>query len=103
MSDTVFDREVELGGARYVERVWLGSLPGRLHPDRRARPGHDHQRDTEQDGELGLRFQFALVAPGTDLPITEAELSDQMKTAYVAAVQSTLAAVRSELAGATTS
>ena len=23
-SDTVFDREVLLGGARYVERIWLG-------------------------------------------------------------------------------
>ena len=66
LSDTVFDREIELGGARYVERVWLDrSQPRRLHPDRRPVLGTITNEILEEDGELGLRFQFALViAPG---------------------------------------
>lgn len=101
-SDTVFDREVLLGGARYVERIWLGE-PDIVVFTRTAGPvlGTIINEILEQDGELSLRFQFALtVAPGTELPISEAELAEQMQTAYAAAVESTLAAVRSDLAQA---
>ena len=100
LSDTVFDREVLLGGARYVERIWLGE-PNIVVFTRTAGPvlGTIINEILDQDGELSLRFQFALnVAPDTDLPINETELSEQMQTAYAAAVRSTLAAVRAELA-----
>jgi hypothetical protein len=99
-SDTVFDREVLLGGARYVERIWLGE-PSIVVFTRTSGPvlGTIINEILEQEGELSLRFQFALnVAPGADVPIGEAELSEQMQTAYAAAVRSTLAAVRSDLA-----
>ncbi len=105
VSNTVFDRAVLLGGARYVERIWLGE-PYLVVFTRTEGPvlGTIINEVLDNDGDLSLRFQFALnVAPGTELPISEAELSEQMQTAYAAAVQSTLAAVRSELAGATTS
>ena len=100
-SDTVFDREVLLGGARYVERIWLGE-PYVVVFTRTAGPvlGTIINEILEENGELSLRFQFALtVAPGTELPITEAELAEQMQSAYSVAVRSTLAAVRSQLAG----
>jgi len=100
-SDTVFDREVLLGGARYVERIWLGK-PYLVVFTRTAGPvlGTIINEILEEDGELSLRFQFALnIAPGTTLPITESELSEQMQSAYADAVRSTLAAVRSQLAG----
>lgn len=99
LSDTVFDREIELGGARYVERVWL-EPENRVVFTRTEGPvlGTITNEITEQNGELGLRFKFALViAPGTNLPITEEDLSAQMTTAYMAAVEATLAAVRERI------
>ena len=56
-SDTVFDREVLLGGARYVERIWLGK-PYLVVFTRTAGPvlGNDHQRDPRG----GRRAQPAL-------------------------------------------
>lgn len=100
LSDSVFDREVVLGGARYVERVWL-EAPTRVVFARLDGPvlGTITNDILEDDGELAMRFQFAVtVRPGAALPITEQELSTQMSTAYEAAVASTLAAVRSRLA-----
>jgi len=100
LSDNVFDREIELGGARYVERVWL-EPQNRVVFTRTEGPvlGTITNEITEQDGELGLRFKFALViSPGAELPITEEQLSAEMVTAYKAAVESTLAAVRERIA-----
>jgi len=100
LSDTVFDREIELGGARYVERVWL-EPQNRVVFTRTEGPvlGTITNEITEEDGELGLRFKFALViSPGAELPITEEQLSAEMVTAYKAAVESTLAAVRERIA-----
>jgi len=100
LSDTVFDREIELGGARYVERVWLDPQ-NRVVFTRTEGPvlGTITNEITEQDGELELRFKFALViSPGAELPITEEQLSAEMVTAYKAAVESTLAAVRERIA-----
>ena len=71
-SDTVFDREVLLGGARYVERIWLGK-PYLVVFTRTAGPvlGTIINEILEEDGELSLRFQLALnIAPGTTLPIS---------------------------------
>jgi hypothetical protein len=100
LSATVFDREIELGGARYVERVWLEPLR-RVVFTRTDGPvlGTITNEITEDDGELGLRFRFALViSPGAQLPITEEQLSAEMTSAYKAAVESTLAAVRERVA-----
>jgi len=99
-SDTVFDREIELGGARYVERVWLDE-PDRVVFTRLEGPvlGTITNEVLDVDGELELRFQFALaIRPGDELPVTEEELSRQMVTAYQAAVETTLAAVRARTA-----
>lgn len=99
LSDTVFDREIELGGQRYVERVWLGE-PDRVVFTRTEGPvlGTITNEILEVDGELTLRFRFALVIrPGDDLPVTEEELSVQMRAAYQAAVETTLAAVREQI------
>ncbi|WP_433171473.1 SRPBCC family protein [Actinoallomurus sp. CA-150999] len=101
-SDTVFDRELQLGGARYVERVWL-EASNRIVFARLDGPvlGTITNEILEEGGELSLRFQFALVIrPGDTLPVTEQELSAQMVSAYQAAVESTLAAVRTRLATA---
>ncbi|WP_439378854.1 SRPBCC family protein [Amycolatopsis lexingtonensis] len=100
LSPTVFDREIELRGARYVERVWL-EKPNRVEFTRLEGPvlGSITNEILERDGELSLRFQFALaIRPGDDLPVTAEELSRDMVTAYKAAVETTLAAVRAQLA-----
>lgn len=100
LSPTVFDREIELRGARYVERVWLDQ-PNRVVFTRLEGPvlGTITNEILEQDGELSLRFQFALaVRPGDDLPVTDEELARDMSAAYQAAVETTLAAVRSRIA-----
>ncbi|MGW4057746.1 AtaL-like protein [Amycolatopsis sp. NPDC004747] len=100
LSPTVFDREIELRGARYVERVWL-EQPNRVVFTRLEGPvlGTITNEILEENGGLSLRFQFALaVRPGDELPVTDQELARDMATAYQAAVESTLAAVRSRIA-----
>ena len=100
LSDTVFDREISDGRARYIERVWL-EPQNRVVFTRIEGPvlGMITNEITEENGELGLRFQFAVViSPGADLPITEDQLSAEVATAYKAAVESTLAAVRERIA-----
>ncbi|QKV80742.1 AtaL-like protein [Amycolatopsis sp. Hca4] len=100
LSPTAFDREIELRGARYVERVWL-EQPNRVVFTRLEGPvlGTITNEILEENGELSLRFQFALaVRPGDELPVTDEELARDMATAYQAAVESTLAAVRSRIA-----
>lgn len=103
LSDTVFDREAEIGGVRYVERVWL-EAPNRVVFGRLDGPVLGTITNDileEDDGELSVRFQFALtVRPGDALPITEQELSAQMISSYQAAVETTLAAVRARLSSA---
>jgi Domain of unknown function (DUF1857) len=101
-NDTVFDREIELGGARYLERVRLAA-PRLVVFTRLDGPvlGTITNEIVDDDGELGLRFQFALTArPGNELPVSETELAAQMTSAYQVAVETTLAAVRAQLAGA---
>ena len=102
IAEDVFDREVELGGHRYVERVFL-EAPNKVVFTRLEGPvlGTITNDILDEDGELGLRFQFALtVRPGHTIPITEEELAEQMVSAYRTAVETTLAAVRSDLAAA---
>src|SRR5947209_17672154 len=100
LSDTVFDREISDGRARYVERVWL-EPQNRVVFTRTEGPvlGTITNEITEENGELGLRFKFALViSPGAELPITEEQLSAAMTAEYKTAVESTLAAVRERIA-----
>ncbi|AEY85501.1 hypothetical protein SHJG_0221 [Streptomyces hygroscopicus subsp. jinggangensis 5008] len=98
VSDTVFDRQVLLGGARYVERVWLveprivvftrleGPILGTI------------VNEIIEEEELSLRFQFALtVGPGEDASVTEEDIAAQMTSAYQVAVETTLQAVRAQL------
>jgi len=100
LGPTVFDREIELAGARYVERVWLEE-PNRVVFTRLDGPvlGTITNEILEDGDELALRFQFALaIRPGDELPVSEDELARQMVTAYQAAVETTLAAVRDRIA-----
>jgi hypothetical protein len=100
LGPTVFDREIELAGARYVERVWLEE-PTRVVFTRLDGPvlGTITNEILEDGDELALRFQFALaIRPGDELPVSEDELARQMVTAYQAAVETTLAAVRDQIA-----
>lgn len=100
LGPTVFDREIELAGARYVERVWLEE-PTRVVFTRLDGPvlGTITNEILEDGDELALRFQFALaIRPGDELPVSEDELARQMVTAYQAAVETTLAAVRDGIA-----
>jgi hypothetical protein len=102
-SDTVFDREAEIGGVRYVERVWL-EAPNRVVFGRLDGPVLGTITNDileEDDGELFVRFQFALtVRPGVDIPVTEREVADQMAAEYEVAVETTLAAVRARVSTA---
>jgi hypothetical protein len=100
LGPTVFDREIELAGARYVERVWLEE-PTRVVFTRLDGPalGTITNEILEDGDELALRFQFALaIRPGDELPVSEDELARQMVTAYQAAVETTLSAVRDRIA-----
>ncbi len=93
-------REIDLAGARYVERVWLEE-PTRVVFTRLDGPvlGTITNEILEDGDELALRFQFALaIRPGDELPVSEDELARQMVTAYQAAVETTLAAVRDRIA-----
>jgi len=52
-------------------------------PGSTVRSSHHHHEIVDDDGELGLRFQFALTArPGNELPVSETELAAQMTSAY---------------------
>ena len=101
ISDTVFDREIELGGARYVERVWLAPPRFVVFTRTEGPVLGTIVNEIIEDGDLSLRFQFALTArPGDELPVSEEELGAQMVSAYQAAVETTLGAVRARLVGA---
>jgi hypothetical protein len=100
LGPTVFDREIELAGARYVDRIWLEE-PTRVVFTRLDGPvlGTITNEILEDGDELALRFQFALaIRPGDELPVSEDELARQMVTAYQAAVETTLGAVRDRIA-----
>ncbi|WP_063765810.1 AtaL-like protein [Streptomyces cellulosae] len=99
-SENLFDREVTIGGHRYVERVWL-EAPSRVVFARLEGPvlGTITNEIVKDGDELTLAFEFALtVRPGHKIPVTEQELSSQMAAAYRTAAESTLAAVRASLA-----
>lgn len=99
-----FDREVEFRGQRFVERITLepqsrvtftrlaGEVLGTIA----------NEIEEEANGELSLRFSFALVLKGvTPGSATEAEYAEGMKGDYLKAVAATLAAIRRVARGET--
>jgi Domain of unknown function (DUF1857) len=94
-SDTVFDREIKLHGQAFTERITL-EKPHRVVFTRLSGPVLGTiANEIEGDGELSLRFSFALAI--ADAPAgspAEREYADTMTQDYLDAVASTLAAVR---------
>ena len=93
----VIEREIELRGERFGERVTLdrpngvvfertfGTVLGTIHNDILEEPS----------GELSLRFSFDLVLEGvTPGSAEEREYQDTMSQDYLKAVDATLAAIR---------
>jgi hypothetical protein len=105
-SELEFDREIEFRGQRFVERITL-------EPERRVtftRIGGEvlgtiaNEIEENDDGELSLRFSFALVLKGV-VPgsAEEAEYAEGMKGDYLKAVEATLGAIRRVARGETVS
>src|SRR5271170_4082196 len=100
-SDTVFDRDIDFRGQRFTERITL-EAPYRVTFTRIAGPvlgtianeiaGNEQSTD---DGDLALRFSFALVVQGVAGGSTEEQAyADSMTGDYLQAVAATLNAMR---------
>jgi Domain of unknown function (DUF1857) len=98
-----FDREIEFRGQRFVERITL-------EPEQRVTftriagdvLGTIANEIEERDGELSLRFSFALVLKGVEPgSAQEAEYAEGMKGDYLKAVEATLGAIRRVARGET--
>ena len=101
LSETVFDRDIELRGQPHSERVTLEE-PHRVVFTRTAGSvlGTIANEIEEEGGELFLRFSFALVITGTEGGSPEErEYAEGMTADYLGAVDATLAAVRKVVAG----
>jgi hypothetical protein len=98
-----FDREIEFRGQRFTERITL-EPESRVTFTRIAGDvlGTIANEIEERDGELFLRFSFALVlkgvAPGS---AEEADYAEGMKVDYLKAVEATLGAIRRVARGET--
>jgi len=98
-----FDREIEFRGQRFTERITL-EPQSRVTFTRIAGEvlGTIANEIEEQDGELSLRFSFALVLKGVEPGSTqEAEYAEGMKADYLKAVEATLSAIRRVARGET--
>lgn len=101
LSDTTFDREINISGQRFVERVTLDA-PRRVVFTRIAGPvlGTIANEIEGAGHDLRLRFSFALnliaVEPGSS---DEHAYAESMTDDYLRAVRSTLAAMRKLTAG----
>src|ERR1700722_3471954 len=62
-SDTVFDRDIDFRGQRFTERITL-EAPYRVTFTRIAGPVLSTSFASTDDGDLALRFSFALVVTG---------------------------------------
>lgn len=94
--DTSFDREVEEHGMRFVERVTLEE-PHRVVYMRLNGPvlGTVINEIQDYDGDLTLRFSFALAVAGApDGSRAEREHAERMTAEYKNSVASTLRAIR---------
>jgi len=94
--DTVFDRDIEFRGQRFTERITL-EAPHRVVFTRIAGPvlGTIANEIEGPDGDLRLRFSFALVVAGVEggSP-AEQEYAESMTSDYLKAVAATLTAMR---------
>jgi hypothetical protein len=96
-SDTVFDRDIDFRGERFTERITL-EAPYRVTFTRIAGPVLGtiaNEIESTDDGDLGLRFSFALVIHGVAGGSAEEQAyADSMTGDYLQAVAATLNAMR---------
>ncbi|HEV2254339.1 MAG TPA: SRPBCC family protein [Streptosporangiaceae bacterium] len=95
-SDTVFDRDIDFRGQRFTERITL-EAPHRVTFTRIAGPvlGTIANEIESADGDLALRFSFALVVMGVAGGSAEEQAyADSMTADYLKAVAATLNAMR---------
>jgi hypothetical protein len=96
LDDETFDREIELFGDRYSERITL-QPQRRVVFTRISGPvlGTIANDIEEVEGALYLRFSFALVLEGAQSgSLEESAYADETTSQYVAAVGATLEAMR---------
>jgi len=101
-SDTVFDRDIDFRGQRFTERITL-EPPYRVTFTRIAGPvlGTIANEIETTDGDLALRFSFALVVMGVAGGSAEEQAyADSMTGDYLQAVAATLNAMRRLAEGA---
>jgi Domain of unknown function (DUF1857) len=105
LDDNTFDRDIDFRGQRMTERITLEE-PHRVVFTRTSGPvlGTIANEIEEENGELFLRFSFALVVGGIEggSPAQQ-EYADSMTADYLKAVAATLAAMRKIKAGETVS
>ena len=96
-SDTVFDRDIDFRGQRFTERITL-EAPHRVTFTRIAGPVLGtiaNEVESTDDGDLALRFSFALVVTGVAGGSAEEQAyADSMTGDYLQAVAATLNAMR---------
>jgi len=96
-SDTVFDRDIDFRGQRFTERITL-EAPYRVTFTRIAGPVLGtiaNEIESTDDGDLALRFSFALVVTGVAGGSAEEQAyADSMTGDYLQAVAATLNAMR---------
>ncbi len=96
-SDTVFDRDIDFRGQRFTERITL-EAPYRVTFTRIAGPVLGtiaNEIESNDDGDLALRFSFALVVHGVAGGSAEEQAyADSMTGDYLQAVAATLNAMR---------
>jgi Domain of unknown function (DUF1857) len=96
-SDAVFDRDIDFRGARFTERITL-EAPYRVTFTRIAGPVLGtiaNEIESTDDGDLALRFSFALVVHGVAGGSAEEQAyADSMTGDYLQAVAATLNAMR---------
>ena len=97
LSDTVFDRDIDFRGQRFTERIML-EAPYRVTFTRIAGPVLGtiaNEVESTDDGDLALRFSFALVVHGVAGGSAEEQAyADSMTGDYLQAVAATLNAMR---------
>jgi hypothetical protein len=96
-SDRVFDRDIDFRGQRFTERITL-EPPYRVTFTRIAGPVLGtiaNEIESTDDGDLALRFSFALVVHGVAGGSAEEQAyADSMTGDYLQAVAATLNAMR---------
>jgi hypothetical protein len=96
-SDAVFDRDIDFRGQRFTERITL-EAPYRVTFTRIAGPVLGtiaNEIESTDDGDLTLRFSFALVIHGVVGGSAEEQAyADSMTGDYLQAVAATLNAMR---------